>query len=52
MSRAKILISSKCISHRANLELFAKLADGEMQIAREPIPPMPGHLKAIIEEMK
>jgi len=26
--------------------------DGEMQIAREPIPPMPGHLKAIIEEMK
>jgi hypothetical protein len=26
--------------------------DGDMQIAREPIPPMPGHLKAIIEEMK
>jgi hypothetical protein len=26
--------------------------DGEMQIARETIPPMPGHLKAIIEEMK
>jgi succinate dehydrogenase / fumarate reductase flavoprotein subunit len=26
--------------------------DGRMQIVREPIPPMPGHLKAIIEEMK
>jgi len=26
--------------------------EGEMQIVREPIPPMPGHLKAIIEEMK
>src|SRR4051812_4097871 len=26
--------------------------DGEMQILREVIPPMPGHLKAIIEEMK
>ena len=26
--------------------------DGEMQIAREMIPPMPDHLKAIIEEMK
>jgi succinate dehydrogenase / fumarate reductase, flavoprotein subunit len=25
---------------------------GEMQIAREPIPPMPAHLAAIIEEMK
>jgi succinate dehydrogenase / fumarate reductase flavoprotein subunit len=25
---------------------------GEMQITREPIPPMPAHLKAIIEEMK
>jgi succinate dehydrogenase / fumarate reductase, flavoprotein subunit len=25
---------------------------GEMQISREPIPPMPAHLKAIIEEMK
>ena len=26
--------------------------DGEMEIRREMIPPMPGHLKAIIEEMK
>jgi succinate dehydrogenase / fumarate reductase flavoprotein subunit len=26
--------------------------DGEMHIAREPIPPMPDHLKAVIEEMK
>jgi succinate dehydrogenase / fumarate reductase, flavoprotein subunit len=25
---------------------------GEMEIAREPIPPMPEHLKAVIEEMK
>ena len=29
-----------------------KGADGTMQIAREPIPPMPDHLKAVIEEMK
>jgi succinate dehydrogenase / fumarate reductase flavoprotein subunit len=27
-------------------------SSGEMQISREPIPPMPAHLKAIIEEMK
>jgi succinate dehydrogenase / fumarate reductase flavoprotein subunit len=26
--------------------------DGEMQLVREPIPPMPDHLKAVIEEMK
>ena len=26
--------------------------DGDMQISREPIPPMPDHLKAVIEEMK
>jgi succinate dehydrogenase / fumarate reductase, flavoprotein subunit len=26
--------------------------DGEMQLSREPLPPMPEHLKAIIEEMK
>ena len=26
--------------------------DGEMQLRREPIPPMPEHLKAVIEEMK
>jgi len=26
--------------------------DGEMQLVREPIPPMPEHLKAVIEEMK
>jgi succinate dehydrogenase / fumarate reductase flavoprotein subunit len=25
---------------------------GEMQLSREPIPPMPDHLKAVIEEMK
>ena len=29
-----------------------KGSHGEMQIAREPIPPMPDHLKAVIEEMK
>jgi succinate dehydrogenase / fumarate reductase flavoprotein subunit len=29
-----------------------KGAGGEMQIAREPIPPMPDHLTAVIEEMK
>jgi succinate dehydrogenase flavoprotein subunit len=29
-----------------------KGSGGEMQIAREPIPPMPDHLKAVIEEMK
>ncbi|HSQ29483.1 MAG TPA: fumarate reductase/succinate dehydrogenase flavoprotein subunit [Gemmatimonadaceae bacterium] len=29
-----------------------KGADGEMQVAREQIPPMPDHLKAVIEEMK
>jgi succinate dehydrogenase / fumarate reductase flavoprotein subunit len=27
-------------------------ADGEMQLTREPIPPMPEHLTAVIEEMK
>ena len=27
-------------------------ADGEMQLAREPIPPLPAELAAIIEEMK
>ena len=32
--------------------VVAKGADGEMQLAREPIPPMPDHLKAVIEEMK
>jgi succinate dehydrogenase / fumarate reductase flavoprotein subunit len=26
--------------------------NGEMQLSREPIPPMPEHLKAVIEEMK
>ena len=26
--------------------------NGEMQLSREPIPPMPDHLKAVIEEMK
>ena len=26
--------------------------DGEMRIAREPIPPLPDHLKAVIEEMQ
>ncbi|HLN86143.1 MAG TPA: hypothetical protein VK200_06760, partial [Candidatus Limnocylindrales bacterium] len=37
----------------ANFNLVVrKGADGEMQIAREQIPPMPDHLKAIIEEMK
>src|SRR5262249_5397994 len=29
-----------------------KSADGRMQLSREPIPPMPAELKAIIEEMK
>jgi succinate dehydrogenase / fumarate reductase flavoprotein subunit len=29
-----------------------KGAGGEMQLSREPIPPMPDHLKAVIEEMK
>ena len=32
--------------------VIRKGRDGEMQILREPIPPMPDHLKAIIEEMK
>jgi succinate dehydrogenase / fumarate reductase flavoprotein subunit len=32
--------------------LVRKGSGGEMQIAREPIPPMPDHLKAVIEEMK
>jgi succinate dehydrogenase / fumarate reductase flavoprotein subunit len=26
--------------------------DGEMQVSRAPIPPMPAHLKDVIEEMK
>jgi succinate dehydrogenase / fumarate reductase flavoprotein subunit len=29
-----------------------KGADGEMELSRAPIPPMPDHLKAVIEEMK
>jgi succinate dehydrogenase / fumarate reductase, flavoprotein subunit len=29
-----------------------KAPGGEMQLTREPIPPMPEHLKAVIEEMK
>ncbi|MEP6937441.1 MAG: fumarate reductase/succinate dehydrogenase flavoprotein subunit [Chthoniobacterales bacterium] len=29
-----------------------KGADGAMQIRRDPIPPIPGHLKQVIEEMK
>jgi succinate dehydrogenase / fumarate reductase flavoprotein subunit len=29
-----------------------KGADSEMQLTRQPIPPMPDHLKAVIEEMK
>ena len=32
--------------------VVAKGADGTMQLRREPIPPMPDHLKQIIEEMK
>jgi succinate dehydrogenase / fumarate reductase flavoprotein subunit len=32
--------------------VIKKGADGEMQLSREPIPPMPEHLKAVIEEMK
>jgi succinate dehydrogenase / fumarate reductase flavoprotein subunit len=35
------------------LNLVVKKAPGgEMQLTREPIPPMPEHLKAVIEEMK
>ena len=32
--------------------VIKKGAEGEMQLSREPIPPMPEHLKAVIEEMK
>ena len=32
--------------------VITKGANGDMQLAREPIPPMPDHLKAVIEEMK
>jgi succinate dehydrogenase / fumarate reductase flavoprotein subunit len=32
--------------------VLKKGADGEMQLSREPIPPMPANLAAIIEEMK
>jgi succinate dehydrogenase / fumarate reductase flavoprotein subunit len=32
--------------------VIRKGQDGEMQLGREPIPPMPDHLKAVIEEMK
>jgi succinate dehydrogenase / fumarate reductase flavoprotein subunit len=32
--------------------VLRKGQDGEMQISREPMPPMPEHLKAVIEEMK
>jgi succinate dehydrogenase / fumarate reductase flavoprotein subunit len=35
------------------LNLVVKKAPGgEMELTREPIPPMPEHLKAVIEEMK
>ena len=39
----------------ATFNLVVRKADGnsgQMQISREPIPPMPAHLEAIIEEMK
>ena len=32
--------------------IVRKNRDGEMELSREPIPPMPDHLKAVIEEMK
>jgi succinate dehydrogenase / fumarate reductase flavoprotein subunit len=32
--------------------VIKKAADGSMDLSREPIPPMPEHLKAVIEEMK
>ena len=32
--------------------VVSKGADGEMQIARAPIAPLPSELKAVIEEMK
>jgi succinate dehydrogenase / fumarate reductase flavoprotein subunit len=39
----------------ATFNLVVRKADGksgDMMLTREPIPPMPAHLKAIIEEMK
>jgi succinate dehydrogenase / fumarate reductase, flavoprotein subunit len=32
--------------------VIRKGADGRMELSRQPIPPMPEHLKAVIEEMK
>jgi succinate dehydrogenase / fumarate reductase flavoprotein subunit len=32
--------------------IVCKGADGEMQLTRQTIPPMPDHLKAVIEEMQ
>lgn len=32
--------------------VISKQADGSMKLRREPIPPMPDHLKQVIEEMK
>ena len=32
--------------------VVSKAADGSMKLRREPIPPMPDHLKQVIEEMK
>jgi succinate dehydrogenase / fumarate reductase flavoprotein subunit len=32
--------------------VIRKGSDGSMQLSREPIAPMPDHLKAVIEEMK
>jgi succinate dehydrogenase / fumarate reductase flavoprotein subunit len=32
--------------------VISKAADGSMKLRREPIPPLPGHLKQVIEEMK
>jgi succinate dehydrogenase / fumarate reductase, flavoprotein subunit len=32
--------------------VIRKGGDGRMELSRQPIPPMPEHLKAVIEEMK
>ena len=37
---------------RRSTSSFRRAADGAMELSRAPIPPMPEHSKAVIEEMK
>ena len=44
--------NAKITAERGAIDIRNQGNDGEMQLSRAPIPPMPDELKAVIEEMK